>query len=389
MALPRARAAALLLFSLHGLITLAAILQSNAFSLANTSSSDSANPPILNISSNQNEYSDCFDPGKQRRGFYPAKEQDCLNAAGELLHTSNPFHPITFARTGNVGFKLPIVVRNGTCVISIDVMNDGDKDFFMPLLVYTTATDIAHRCTQGAFDLGGRSMVGPRKLVDVLVFGRVWPLENESVQPVLSEAERAVLVARERLPSGDCSLPNEKWFNLTERSVANTSSRDGNLSWKAPGLGGALECYDPPLPRERAWPINVKDCEWAADAIFGDRDRNQRYTFSRDPVATKFYYPLPASFRYRSCVVLLDMSNDSDQDTVRLAIVEATAWVLAHKCSGEERSEDQYGGRTTVGAGANHLIHVWVYGKLWPPPVGATNVTSLVLAQPSSLIDSE
>lgn len=135
------------------------------------------------------------------------------------------------------------------------------------------------------------------------------------------------------------------------------------MGLNVPDLGGALECFDPPLPRERAWRINVKDCEIASDAISGDRERGQKYTFSREPVATEFYYPLPATFRYRSCVVLLDMNNNNDQDTVRLSIVEATAWVLAHKCSGEERSVDQYGGRATVGVGAKHLINVWVYGK--------------------------
>ena len=67
------------------------------------------------------------------------------------------------------------------------------------------------------------------------------------------------------------------------------------------------------------------------------------------------------------------MNNDGDQDTVRLRIVEATAWVLAHKCSDEEKPVDRYGGRATVGVGAKDLIIVWVYGRLWPPPVVVTN----------------
>ena len=394
MALLRARAVGLLLLSLYCFSTFVASLQSG---VSNTSSSDAFGLLMLNNSSKENEYGDCFNPTPPRRGLYPAIEQDCLNAAQKLLAIRNPYRPTTFARRGNVGFRLPIVVRNATCVISIDVMNDSDKDFFQPWLVYTTAVDIAHRCTQGAYRFGGRTTMGPKKVVDVLVFGRVWPLDEGLVKP--TALENAVIAAEDQSANGDSSLlneapqtkvpQNETSLNLTGRSVANTTSLDENLRLNAPELGGPLECYDPPLPRERAWPINFEDCRVATDAIFQDKDQNQRYTFSREPVATKFYYPLPAKFMYRSCVVLLDMSSNSDQDTVRLSIVEATAFVLAHKCSGEERSVDQFGGRTTVSVGAQNLINVWVYGRPWPPPIGAMNATKPALTQPAPLRDSE
>lgn len=361
MAPLRARAAALLLLFLYGFFAVADSIQSNFSNLSNASSSDVASLSVVNNSSNSNEYDDCFDRATPHRGLYPAKEQDCLNAAEEILDFRDPFYPITFARRDNVGFRLPKVVRNGTCVISIDVMKDADKDKFKPRLVYTTAMDIAHRCTHGDFPFGGRTMVGPKKVVDVLVFGRV-------VEPATA--------------SGESSLLNKISLSSTEPSV---TSPGRTLGLNAPDLGGGLECSDPPLPRERAWMINFKDCEMASNEIFGDRARDQKYTFSRETIATKYYFPLPAKFTYRSCVVLLDMNNNSDQDTVRLSIVEATAWVLAHKCSGEEKSVDQYGGRATVGVGARNLINVWVYGR----PVGVTNVTSLVLAQPAPLIDSE
>ncbi|KAL9064480.1 MAG: hypothetical protein Q9161_008855 [Pseudevernia consocians] len=361
MAPVRARAAALLLLFLYGFFAVADTIQPKNSSLSNASSSDVASLSVVNDSSDSNEYGDCFDPAAPHRGLFPAREQDCLNAAEEIFDFRDPFLPTTFARRSNVGFRLPKVVRNGTCVISIDVMNDADKDKFKPWLVYTTAMDIAHRCTHGYFHVGGRTTVGPKKVVDVLVFGRV-------IEPATA--------------SGESSLLNKTSLSSTEPSV---TSPDRTLDLNTPDLGGGLECSDPPLPRERAWMISFKDCEIATNAIFGDRARDQRYTFSRETLATKYYYPLPATFRYRSCVVLLDMNNDSDQDTVRLSIVEATAWVLAHKCSGEERSVDQYGGRATVGVGTKDLINIWVYGR----PIGGTNESSLVLAQPAPLIDSE
>ena len=375
MALPRARTAALLLLSFTGFSAFAISLQSNVPSLLNSSASDAVSLSNLNDSSNND---DCFNPATPRRGLYPAEEQDCLDAANELLKVRDPFHPTSFGRRNNVGFKLPKVFRNGTCIISIDVLDDRERDKFKPFLVYTAAVDIAHRCTQGAFRLGGRTRAGPKEVVDVLVIGRVWPLENGTIEPGSS-----VVVAREL---GDPSLPT---LNETGLPVSNTTSLGESLGLNPPELGGAPECNDPPLPRERAWPISFADCEVATEATLGDKDRSQKYTFSRAPVVTKFYYHLPVTFRYRSCVVHLDMSNNNDQDTVRLSIVEATAWVLAHKCSGEEKSADQYGGRATVSVAAKNLINVWVYGRMWPPPVGTTNMTSLSPNQPTLLIDSE
>ena len=225
---------------------------------------------------------------------------------------------------------------------------------------------------------------------DVLIFGRDWAPDNVVLGSTTSES--AVVVTRERSASGDPILLNETSLKSTEPLVTNATSLDESIGLSATDHGGSLECNDPPLPRERAWPINFEDCEMAADAIYENRQRDQKYTFSRSQVATRFYYPLPAKFKYRSCVVLLDMNNDSDQDTVRLSIVEATAWVLAHKCSGKERSADQFGGRATVDVAARKLINVWVYGWPFPPSFGAggvINVTSLNLAQPASSIDTD
>lgn len=376
----------LLLFSLHGLSAFAWSLQSRIPSLLNTSSANKVSLSIPNNSSNDDAFGDCFNPTTPRRGLYPANEQDCLNAVQDLLSIKDVFRPITFARRGKAGFRLPRVVRSATCVISIDVMYDEDKDYFHPYLLYTAAVDIAHRCTQSTFRFGGRNTAGPKRVVNVLVFGRVWPLNGGMVERRF--LRNAVTVAGEPSAGGDLDLLKDTSLDLTKRSVGNTTNLDEALQLNAPKLGAPLECYDPPLPRERAWPMNFEDCKVATDAIYKDKDQNQRYTFSRDPIATEFYYPLPAKFSHRSCVVLLDMDSDHDQDTVRLSIVEATAFVLAHKCSGEEKSVERYGGRGTVGVGAQDLINVWVYGRLWPPPVDALNATELVLVQPALSIDS-
>ncbi|KAM0797913.1 hypothetical protein BDR22DRAFT_860779 [Usnea florida] len=382
MARPRAWAAAFLLLFFYGFSIFAATLRLNTPNSSKTTFSNAASLLSLKVPSNGNEVDGCFNPATQYGRLYHPVEQDCLNAAKELFDAGDPFKPTRFARRSYAGFSLPKVVQNGTCVILIDVMDDDVEDHFEPWLVYSTALDLSRRCTQGELRFGGRLATGKSKVVDVLVFGRVSPLQKGVLEQTASTS--AVVVAREQIAT---SVLNETSLELTKPSEGTTSSPNKSLNMTSPGT--LLECNDPPLPRERAWPISFPDCEMAAAEIFADRDRNQRYIFSRKAVATNLYFPLPATFRNKSCVVRLDMNNDSDQDIVRLSIVEATAWVLAHKCSGEEKSVDQYGGWGTVGVGTQGFIKVWVYGRPWPPPLDATNVTNLVLAQPARLIDSD
>ena len=387
MAAPRARAAALLLLALHFYSTLAATLHSNSLNLSNTSSSDASSLSILQLFSNDNRHADCFKPTASHRELYPVRFQDCYHALEELHNFKNPVRQVIFARRKRVGFRLPRAFQSGSCVISIEVTNDDDSDKFSPSTVHNKARELALRCTEGDLRFGGRAKVGPLMVVDVLVFGRVWPPGTGAMQP--AGLDNNFVVARELLNGPNPDPLNEPSPSLTKSSVANNPGHNNKLSLYASANGADLKCYDPPLPRERVWPIDVKDCEMAGEAIVGSRRGDQKYTFSREWLDTKLYYALPATYRYRSCVVHLDMNNNSDQDTVRLSVVEATAWVLAHKCSGEEVSVERYGGWGKVAVGSKGLIKVWVYGKLWPAPAGAQNMTSLVLTQPGSSIENE
>ena len=387
MALPRARTAPLLLLAFHIVLIFVTAVQSKTLNLSSLKSSTVDSLSIFNnIPSVDDEYGDCYVPSWTPSELNPARQEDCLNAVNEVYNTRDPFRPTTFSRSSRVNFVLPEVVRNGSCVILIDVLHRTDSDNFKPLLVYDAAREIALKCTQGAFRFGGRTVTGPKRLVHVYVFGKDWPYENEVLEPVASES--TVVAAGQRLTSRESSLLNES-LTSTQAEVTRTIRSDKILGLNAPNAGSNLKCYDPPLPRERLWPIDVRDCEVATEAMLTDRQSDQKYTFSREQVTTSFYYHLPATFRYRSCVVHLDMNNNSDRDTVRLSIVEATAWVLAHKCSGEESSMEQYGGQGIVGVGSKGLINVWVYGRLWPLPSGATNMTNLILAQAAPFSESD
>ena len=387
MAAPGARAVALLLLALHVCSTFTATLQSNSFNLSNTSSSNGSSLSVLNTSSTNIGNDECFTQRASHWELYPVRFEDCYHALKELYEFQNPFRGVTFARRKDVGFRLPRIFRNGSCVISIDVMDDADSDKFKPIEVYSKASQLAFRCTEGDFRFGGRAKIGPLEVVNVLVFGREWPPEPGAVEPARLDGN--LVVARELLNGPNIIAPNKPSPSLVNSSVVKNTGPKNNLGIYASQNSADLKCYDPPLPRERMWPIDVKDCENASEVIMKDRRGDQKYTFSRETIDIKLYYPLPFTSRYKSCVVHLDMDNDSDQETVRLSIVEATAWVLAHKCSGEEVSVERYGGSGKVSAGSQGLIKVWVYGRLWPPPLDAQNVTSLVLAEPASSIDSE
>ena len=153
-----------------------------------------------------------------------------------------------------------------------------------------------------------------------------------------------------------------------------------------PSLRGIIECYDPPMQRERGYPINISDCEEAAMQIIGNRNKYDFYVFSRRKIKDQFYYSMPARYTHGNCVVLLDMEHPKDIERVRIAYVESSAWVLAHRCSGEEVPQQKYGGSMTVGVGANDLIRVSVYGLYTPAPSG---LPVLSLSHNRSSIDHE
>lgn len=409
MAQPSPTLAAFWLLSLFTILSPAAILPVNFSEISKSAPNRNAigflpannsTTSLSNLSASNDEYDDCFDPRASRRGLYPTNIRDCFNAARYIVQHIEPFRPVSFARRQGVGFKLPRVVRSKTCVISIDVMQDDEEDVFVPLLVFSAATDLASRCTQGMFDLGGRTTVGPRKVVNVVILGRFWAPADEGLEPTVSEVPLSISEAptvKDMEGLSESPPPN-----ITGESRANTTSLDQDLqsdlsslisnariATDASNFGGIAECNDPPLPRERAWPVGFKDCKRAIQEIVGSRERRQEYIFSRKALGTRYWYPLPAKFTHNSCVILLDMKNDGDQDTVRLSSVEASAWNLAHKCSGLEVGDEEYGGRMTVSVGGKDLIVINIYGNRWRSLAGGSNVTALAESRFPSLLDSE
>ena len=368
----------------------------NASSLLNSLSLDFSGSSILNTSSlNATIHGACFDPPLSHEVRFPTTEQDCYKAADILIEERLRNVESTFGRNAWHDYKLPTSARHGTCGIFVDVPNEDEEDTFELWKLYSATLELAHECAYGSHKYGGRIIMGPKNVVNAVTFGRV----NLDEVQTATKSQAAHVIVRKQIESNVSGSLLQPSFNLDgttitddlsfdERIDPNTSSliSNGSSLLNTSSLGGIPECYDPPLPRERAYPINFEDCVEATRQIVGDRQRTQAYTFSRKSIASPYYYHLPATFIYNSCVIVLDMANNQDQDTVKVIYVESTAYVLAHKCSGEERPEENFGGRVTVGVGANDLINVYVYGRLLRP-INEEQLSAPT--QVASLLDSE
>ena len=338
-----------------------------------------------NLSDGFSDY--CFEPSLVKR-LVPANPQDCTNAAIQMLKRSpSPANPITFARSKFVREPLPWVLRNGTCVISWDVPNDDDRDMFTLGAAFTTALGLINSCVDKGIGLGGKMTVGPRKVVTLMVFGRRWPAigdDENSEHSLLNSSEvesvdqnPGAQIRRDVLSLPMVSGPTPP-SNVSRNDAVPSAANvvESPLVSGTPTLGGPATCFDPPTQREWSFPINAKDCDLTTIQIIGDRNKFDFYTFSRRASKDPYHYQLPAKFTYGSCKLMLDMDNAFAWERVRLTFVESSAWVLAHKCSGEENPRFRYGGTMTVSVGANDLIRISVYNPSPPQPSG-TPVLSL------------
>ncbi|KAL6720079.1 hypothetical protein ACLMJK_002000 [Lecanora helva] len=356
----------------------------------------------------------CFDSTSAYRLVIP-EYTDCLKATHQILtRIANPKVPHVFARwaTGKAGVNLPKVFFNETCVVSLDVERDKDEEKFPPFNAWKAALKLVSVCVDGETFLGGKVMIGPKKLVTLLVFGRKPSppdigddMENtvadaSGSRPITARskgisqnADNASLLAMagenelaETVPTEDVSNHVVRVNSVDEDRLNNSAMvQVGNLSIPGtPSLSGEIMCYDAPTQRELGYPINVRDCEQAVTQIIGNRDKMNFYLFSRRRFNIPSYFPMPARFTHGSCVAFLDMVDDRVVERVRLTYVESSAWVLMHKCSGEEVPEQRYGGSMTVGVGANNRIRVYVYGLRPPSPGGAP---LSLLPQNGSFID--
>lgn len=329
--------------------------------------------------------------------FEPVNEDDCFQAAHQVIENRPRNIPLSFGRNPAADFPLPKVYIYKSCRIGFDVTSDWDEDRFDLWTLYGSILMLAEECTNGVNRWGGKRKVGPGQVVKVVIHGNYFPRPQRRPKPttlmtghVIARGEGVEGISKEStsisrgLHKPIISLPSNTESVISNTSLPNLTTAMSTFNGTMKGmLGSMLTCSDPPLPRERLYPINVKDCEQATEQLLGGRAKHHLYLFSRKKTDDPFSYHLPARFVYGNCVVRLDMDNDKDEEVVRIGYVEASAWVLAHKCCGEENPGDKYGGHMRVGVGgAEDLINIWVYGRIWPR-------TGVLEGRSESLIGSE
>ena len=142
-----------------------------------TRSPPNTTPPTLPRVSGLKEDGDCFDASADPR-LIPAEMEDCRRAALLIRQFGPPTRSLIFSRLAPGIFTLPQVFRWGTCVIDVDVVNDGDNDIFPLWVVNNAVLELTMECVGGSSHLGGKRFVGPNLVVYVMIFGRIPPLAS-------------------------------------------------------------------------------------------------------------------------------------------------------------------------------------------------------------------
>ncbi len=319
---------------------------------------------------------ECFNPRTSVPTLSPTTIEDCSEAANALVHGTKPYKALIFARKSNAGFHLPQTVQQGSCVVSIDVASEDESDFFMPMVVYLAAMDLARRCIRGTSYIGGRASVGPKRVVNIVVSFRTPSLPVEEVSHP-QKSPSPTLLGREQpcnsngSQSIDCLSPQPaETLALSSQSRKETPymAVPGPISNDSSALGSSIlkgipKCMDPPVHRTRAWPIEPYDCQQAILLFVGNRVSADYYTFTRGTGRRSFYYTLPVTFKYASCSLYMNMIDEHDEELVKLANVASTASFLAYACSGGDKPYYRYGGWVTMGLGAHDKIIISVYGR--------------------------
>ena len=96
---------------------------------------------------------------------------DCYNAE-EKIAALQLHGPIHFIRNNDSEFVLPNAFTYRTCVILLDMVSATAEDVFYVAQIRAVVIDTARRCTSLRRSLGGKSLAGPKQLLEVCIYGR-------------------------------------------------------------------------------------------------------------------------------------------------------------------------------------------------------------------------
>ncbi|MCJ1457416.1 hypothetical protein MMC28_007784 [Mycoblastus sanguinarius] len=120
----------------------------------------------------------------RERDHYPTNVDDCEGAIRELIRNRDLDRPLSFSRQAGCDFRLPVSFSSGTCVIMLYMDNYRDRDTMKLLDVEDAALSLAAQCASSSEPpaLGGRRTVGAQDLLNMIMYGRIWPPAGEVVE---------------------------------------------------------------------------------------------------------------------------------------------------------------------------------------------------------------
>ncbi|KAL8861538.1 MAG: hypothetical protein Q9178_002062 [Gyalolechia marmorata] len=95
----------------------------------------------------------------------------CFEGIKDLAKMGKAYAPILFSRKEGAGFKVPDRWVTGTCYIHIDMDNDDDEDYITFHDIAVEAGILAAACVARPPHLGGTIAVGPKRVMNVTIFG--------------------------------------------------------------------------------------------------------------------------------------------------------------------------------------------------------------------------
>lgn len=108
---------------------------------------------------------------------------DCANAIALLRIGDKSHAPMHFSRQPDARFYVPHHWFSRSCTVAIDMLHEYDEDVFAMEEVARAAEAIVSACVLAGTGYGGLVLVGPRKMVDVSVYGRKVVRERWGVGP--------------------------------------------------------------------------------------------------------------------------------------------------------------------------------------------------------------
>ena len=106
-----------------------------------------------------------------RQPIAPTTYKACYDIVRRLVHHDKAEAAMTFSRKPDAGFRVPEHWVSGNCVLTIDMDSDNDEETLSFKDLAIDAGTVMVRCVMIPPHLGGTTIVGQRKSMNVTVFG--------------------------------------------------------------------------------------------------------------------------------------------------------------------------------------------------------------------------